>query len=75
MSKRKIEELKREKSMLAVKMLNMSMDTNSEEYRKLRHDVGLIRAEIEQLQGFVNKDTEKELRSAKKNRGKKKKKK
>lgn len=75
MSKRKIEELKKEKSMLAVKMLNMSMDTNSEEYRKLRHDVGMIRAEIEQLQGFVNKDTEKELRSAKKNKGKKKKKK
>lgn len=74
MSKRKIEELKREKSMLAVKMLNMSMDTNSDEYRKLRHDVGMIRAEIEQLQGFVNKDTEKELRSAKKNKGKKKKK-
>ena len=74
MSKRKIEELKKEKSMLAVKMLNMSMDTNSEEYRKLRHDVGMIRAEIEQLQGFVNKDTEKELRSAKKNKGKKKKK-
>ena len=60
--------------MLAVKMLNMSMDTNSEEYKKLRHDVGMIRAEIEQLQGFVNKDTEKELRSAKKNKGKKKKK-
>jgi len=74
MSKRKIEELKKEKSMLAVKMLNMSMDTNSEEYKKLRHDVGMIRAEIEQLQGFVNKDTEKELRSAKKNKGKKKKK-
>lgn len=75
MSKRKIEELKKEKSMLAVKMLNMSMDTNSEEYKKLRHDVGMIRAEIEQLQGFVNKDTEKELRSAKENKGKKKKKK
>jgi hypothetical protein len=74
MSKRKIEELKKEKSMLAVKMLNMSMDTNSEEYKKLRHDVGMIRAEIEQLQGFVNKDTENELRSAKKNKGKKKKK-
>ena len=74
MSKRKIEELKREKSLLVVKMLNMSMDTNSEEYRKLRHDVGMIRAEIEQLQGFVNKDTEEELRSAKKNKGKKKKK-
>lgn len=75
MSKRKIEELKKEKSMLAVKMLNMSMDTNSEEYKKLRHDVGMIRAEIEQLQGFVNKDTEKELRNAKENKGKKKKKK
>lgn len=61
--------------MLAVKMLNMSMDTNSEEYKKLRHDVGMIRAEIEELQGYSgNKDVTGEIKTAKENKGKKKKK-
>ena len=74
MSKYKIEKLKRKKSMLAVKMLNMDMDTNSEEYKNLRHEVGLIRTEIEELQGFVgNKDVATELRRIK-NKGMKKKK-
>jgi len=74
MSKHKIERLKREKSMLAVKMLNMDMDTSSEEYKNLRHEVGLIRAEIEELQGFVgNKDVSTELRRVK-NKGMKNKK-